>query len=221
MRVKAILPAVALAVAFIAVPGGYASAQTNNPKPNSDNQPPVVVAVVAGDTLAAIAASNNTTYLRLYNANDQIQDPDLIYPGQQIRVPFETEQLADRPLPQKVQVQVQAEAQAARGAAAVRPAPAAEAPPVRPKASSYTLSGSNLGVWDRLAQCESGGNWAINTGNGFYGGLQFTLSSWRAVGGTGLPSNASREEQIARAQSLQARQGWGAWPACSAKLGLR
>jgi hypothetical protein len=81
----------------------------------------------------------------------------------------------------------------------------------------YASTGS---VWDRLAQCESGGNWAINTGNGFYGGLQFTLSSWRGVGGSGYPNMASREEQIARAEILQSRQGWGAWPACSAKLGL-
>lgn len=77
------------------------------------------------------------------------------------------------------------------------------------------------GVWDLLAQCESGGNWAINTGNGYYGGVQFLPSSWAAVGGTGLPHEASREEQIARARILLAYQGWGAWPACSARLGLR
>ncbi len=68
---------------------------------------------------------------------------------------------------------------------------------------------------------ESGGNWSINTGNGYYGGLQFSQSSWRAVGGSGSPSQASKSEQIARAEALKARQGWGAWPACSAKLGLR
>jgi hypothetical protein len=76
-------------------------------------------------------------------------------------------------------------------------------------------------VWDQLAQCESGGDWGISTGNGFYGGLQFTLSSWQAVGGTGMPNHASRDEQIARGQQLQAIQGWGAWPACASKLGLR
>ena len=76
-------------------------------------------------------------------------------------------------------------------------------------------------VWDRLAQCESGGNWSINTGNGFYGGLQFTASTWHAMGGSGLPSQASRETQIAIAQKLQSRAGWGQWPACSSKLGLR
>ena len=76
-------------------------------------------------------------------------------------------------------------------------------------------------VWDRLAQCESGGNWAANTGNGYYGGVQFSLPTWRAMGGSGLPSEASREEQIQRASALQAQSGWGQWPACSSKLGLR
>ncbi len=76
-------------------------------------------------------------------------------------------------------------------------------------------------VWDRLAQCEAGGNWSINTGNGYYGGLQFSLGSWQAVGGTGYPHQNSRAEQILRAEKLLAIQGWGAWPACSLKLGLR
>jgi resuscitation-promoting factor RpfB len=83
---------------------------------------------------------------------------------------------------------------------------------------SSTPSGS---VWDKLAQCESGGNWSINTGNGYYGGLQFSLSTWRAYGGSGYPHKASREEQIRIAKKLQAAAGWGSWPACSSKLGLR
>ena len=87
--------------------------------------------------------------------------------------------------------------------------------------SSNTSSTPSGSVWDKLAQCESGGNWSINTGNGYYGGLQFSLSTWRAYGGSGMPHQASREEQIAIAKKVQAGQGWGAWPACSAKLGLR
>ncbi|MFC4397768.1 transglycosylase family protein [Arthrobacter sedimenti] len=75
-------------------------------------------------------------------------------------------------------------------------------------------------TWDALAQCESGGNWSINTGNGFSGGLQFTSSTWSAYGGTGSPQNASREQQIAVAERVQASQGWGAWPSCSSQLGL-
>jgi resuscitation-promoting factor RpfA len=74
--------------------------------------------------------------------------------------------------------------------------------------------------WDAIAQCESGGNWSINTGNGYYGGLQFSESSWQAVGGSGLPHQHSREEQIKRGKILQSQQGWGAWPSCSAQLGL-
>jgi LysM repeat protein len=76
-------------------------------------------------------------------------------------------------------------------------------------------------VWDKLAQCESSGNWAINTGNGFSGGLQFTPGTWRAFGGTGVAHHASREQQIVVAERVLAKQGWGAWPACSRKLGLR
>ncbi|WP_307861845.1 transglycosylase family protein [Nocardioides sp. SYSU D00065] len=76
-------------------------------------------------------------------------------------------------------------------------------------------------VWDALARCESGGNWAINTGNGYYGGLQFSLSTWRAYGGAGYPHQASRETQIAVATKLRdATGGYGSWPGCAAKLGL-
>lgn len=79
-------------------------------------------------------------------------------------------------------------------------------------------------VWDQLAQCESGGNWAINTGNGFSGGLQFHPQTWLAYGGgafSGDASGASREQQISIAEKVQAAQGWGAWPACTASLGIR
>jgi resuscitation-promoting factor RpfB len=79
-------------------------------------------------------------------------------------------------------------------------------------------------VWDKIAKCEATGNWAINTGNGYYGGLQFDAGTWRAYGGTSyapLPHQASREEQIAVASKVRDdRGGYGAWPACSRKLGL-
>ena len=85
-------------------------------------------------------------------------------------------------------------------------------------ASAYETGNT---VWDALAQCESGGNWAINTGNGYYGGLQFNLGTWQSYGGTGLPSDASRETQIAIATKLRdASGGYGAWPGCAASLGL-
>jgi cytoskeletal protein RodZ len=100
--------------------------------------------------------------------------------------------------------------------------PATTAPPVtQPAPAPVAATVSNGSTWDALAQCEAGGNWAINTGNGYYGGLQFSAQSWHAVGGSGLPHQASRETQIAMGERLRAAQGWGAWPACSAKLGLR
>ncbi len=77
-------------------------------------------------------------------------------------------------------------------------------------------------TWDRVAQCESSGNWSINTGNGFSGGLQFTPSTWRAFGGAQfaeLADHASREQQIVVAERVLAGQGWGAWPVCSRKAG--
>ena len=73
--------------------------------------------------------------------------------------------------------------------------------------------------WDAIAQCESGGNWAINTGNGYYGGLQFKLSTWRANGGVGNPADATREQQIAVAERVLVTQGIGAWPVCGKRAG--
>ncbi|MFF2622056.1 transglycosylase family protein [Oerskovia jenensis] len=95
-------------------------------------------------------------------------------------------------------------------------APAAAAP--APAAAPSTVGGD---VWAALAKCESGGNPATNTGNGYYGLYQFSAGTWKSMGGSGLPSQASAEEQTMRAQMLQARSGWGQWPACSKKLGLR
>ncbi|WP_280181188.1 resuscitation-promoting factor [Nocardia farcinica] len=90
--------------------------------------------------------------------------------------------------------------------------PGTEVPPVRDGA-----------IWDALAQCESNGNWAINTGNGYYGGIQFDQSTWERQGGLRYAPRAdlaTREEQIAIAEVTRARQGWGAWPACTSRLGL-
>ncbi len=85
---------------------------------------------------------------------------------------------------------------------------------------SAPAQAATVDTWDRLAECESNGTWDINTGNGFYGGVQFTLTSWQAVGGEGYPHQASKAEQIKRAEIIQDLQGWGAWPLCSQKLGL-
>ena len=89
-------------------------------------------------------------------------------------------------------------------------------------AASGNAAAADSGVWDRIARCESGGNWHINTGNGYYGGLQFSAGTWRAYGGSAYASTAdqaSRSAQIAVATKVQHAQGWGAWPVCSAKAG--
>lgn len=89
------------------------------------------------------------------------------------------------------------------------------------KSAPAPASGS---VWDRIAQCESGGNWSINTGNGYHGGLQFSGQTWRAFGGGKYASTAdqaTRGQQIEIAKKVQAQQGWGAWPSCTSQLGIR
>ena len=79
-------------------------------------------------------------------------------------------------------------------------------------------------TWNRLAKCESGGRWHINTGNGYYGGLQISPGTWRANGGkrlARLPHKATKTEQIRVAKRIKKHQGWGAWPSCSRKIGVR
>lgn len=89
-------------------------------------------------------------------------------------------------------------------------------------AATGSAAAADNGVWDRIAQCESGGNWHINTGNGYYGGLQFSAHTWSAYGGGAYASTAdraSRSAQIAVATRVQRAQGWGAWPVCSGRAG--
>lgn len=95
---------------------------------------------------------------------------------------------------------------------------------VSPQPKPVPVSHQEAGVWDAIAQCESGGNWSINTGNGYHGGLQFHPQTWNAHGGNQYASRAdlaTREQQIEIAKRVQASQGWGAWPACTSRLGLR
>ena len=99
-----------------------------------------------------------------------------------------------------------------------------EAPPATtapaPRAAATRSPDPNAeSTWDTLAKCESGGNWAADTGNGYYGGLQFSLATWRNLGGDGYPNKASKATQIAMGKKLYARSGWDAWPGCSRKLG--
>ncbi len=212
---KAILGLVSAAFAVVVLSGSqtaFAATETTTEKPKDVN-----VTVVEGDYLEKIANEHNTTYMRIFDANEAIENPDVIQVGQVFRIPRADEQLAARVLPTTVQeVAVQT-------TNVVRQASTAPAPAQAPKAAANYAVG-NGSVWDQLAKCESGGNWAINTGNGFYGGLQFTYSTWLGYGGGAYAPRAdlaTREQQIAIAEKTLAGQGWGAWPACSSKLGLR
>ncbi|MCC5033741.1 transglycosylase family protein [Streptomyces sp. WAC 00631] len=94
---------------------------------------------------------------------------------------------------------------------------------VLPLVGASGASAASVGTWDKVAECESTGNWSINTGNGFYGGLQFTQSTWAAFGGTEFAPRAdlaTKDQQIAIAEKVLAGQGPGAWPVCSVKAGL-
>lgn len=187
-------------------------------QPNTNTSQPSMVEVIQNDSLSKIASKHQTTYVRLFDANTFIQDPDVIHPGEKIRIPNTDELIPSRNLPvdtpksEVVRPAVKQQNKATKNSKNIK------------KQKSETSNNAKVAVgdvWDSLARCESGGNWAINTGNGYYGGLQFTASTWKSVGGSGLPHQARREEQIMRGQILQARSGWGQWPACTKKLGLR
>ncbi len=98
--------------------------------------------------------------------------------------------------------------------------PTAPPPPPPPRPATAASSAPAAGVWAELRQCESAGNYADNTGNGYYGAYQFSLATWRSLGLSGLPSDAPAAEQDQAAQELQAVRGWGQWPACASRLGL-
>lgn len=177
---------------------------------DQQSQPaPVNVTVQPGDMLVKIAEDHQTTYTRLFDANPQIADPNVINPGDIIRIPAADEQLASRPMPQ--------------AAPAPQPVAAPASKPIARQTAAPAPSVAGGSTWDRLAQCESGGNWAINTGNGYYGGLQFNQGTWASNGGTAYAPSAhlaTREQQISIAERVAAGRGFAPWPACAAKLGL-
>lgn len=110
------------------------------------------------------------------------------------------------------------QSRAVRGIAKVVVAGAIVAVPLSIAATPASADTSSVN-WDAIAQCESGGNWHADTGNGYHGGLQFSQSTWQANGGTGDAANASREQQIAVAERVAATQGMHAWPVCSLRAG--
>jgi LysM repeat protein len=170
--------------------------------------------VKSGDTLGSIARTHGLGgWHGLYDANRAvIKNPDLIFPGQKLTLTSGGG--SANTVQRSSTTPHHSTTSSTTSSSSHRSSQRASAP----QQSSVPAGGT---VWDRLAQCESGGNWSISTGNGFYGGLQFTQSSWHAAGGSGSPQNASRAEQIRVAERLQQMQGWGAWPTCSAKIGVR
>jgi len=195
--------AVAAAIAVAGGPSAHAQSQNNQNDQKKDNQTQTVV-VNPGDTLDGIATAHQTTYVRMFDANTSIQDPDLIYPGDSLRIPAADEQLPDRPIPADY--------------VAANPLPASTSyTHSAPKAAPVSYSSGTS--WDAIAACESGGNWAINTGNGYYGGLQFTQATWAGAGGLAYAPRAdlaTPAQQIAVASNLSLSN----WPVCGARANL-
>ena len=174
--------------------------------------------VKPGDSLSAIAAreyGHAADWPALWWANRRrVSNPNMIAVGEQLQLPSShqvTATMAHAAL---------AAIPAPPSAPAAAPAPAAPSAPSAPVAAPAPAPASSGGVnWDAIAQCESGGDWGINTGNGFYGGLQFTEGTWLANGGGQYASSANLAtpaQQIAVAQQVLAGQGIGAWPVCGA-----
>lgn len=175
----------------------------------------VVHVVEPGESLAGIAAQHGMDepggWRRLFDANPDVADPNRIAPGDELRVPHPGEDLERRELP------------AVATTAPPSPAPSPGEPDTA-TAEDVTTTEPEPGVWDSLAQCESNGDWSADTGNGYHGGLQFHPQTWSAYGGqqyAAYAHQATREQQIAVAERVLASQGWGAWPACARRLGLR
>ncbi len=122
----------------------------------------------------------------------------------------------------KPKVKVEAAVTAPTTTTTARPAPTTTTTVAPTTSSARAGSGpdpSSDATWDQLAKCESGGNWAANTGNGYYGGLQFNPDTWHGLGGTGYPNEASRAQQIAIGKKQYAASGWSAWRVCAGRLG--
>jgi LysM repeat protein len=204
MRLAPITAGIAIAAAIAVAGGPAAHAQSQNNQKSQPKHTENMVTINVGDTLDGIATAHQTTYVRLFDANANINDPDVIYPGDKVRIPADSEKLPDRPIPSDAPVVAMTPAQPQVSYTTPQYKAYTPAAPV-----SYT-SGTN---WDRIAACESGGNWAINTGNGYYGGLQFTQQTWAGAGGLAYAPRAdlaTPAQQIAIASKLSL----GNWPVC-------
>ena len=206
------IPAAGLAKSLIAV--------TISLHPAAAHHAPASYTVKSGDTLSAIAAheyGRAADWPAVWWANRHaVKNPSLITAGQRLSLPA-----SGAVAPWLVRAATAAIPAAAPAPAPAQPSsstPAASSAPADP--APAPAAGSSGGVnWSAIAACESGGNWSADTGNGFYGGLQFTEGTWLGYGGGQYASSAnlaSPSEQIAVAERVLAGQGIGAWPVCGA-----
>jgi LysM repeat protein len=179
------------------------------------HQVPASYTVQQGDTLSTIAAheyGSAADWPAIWWANrHQVANPNMIAAGQRLRLPTSGQ------VPAWMARAALAAMSGSSPAAAVSVAQAD--PPAAAPVSAAPAASSGGANWSAIAACESGGNWSANTGNGFYGGLQFTEQTWLAYGGGQYASSAnqaSEAQQIAVAQRVLAGQGIGAWPVCGA-----
>lgn len=189
-------------LAMMAVMGGSAQASdSEGERAQKPAEPPVpkIHTVAVGESLSVIAEQHQLESWRpLWDVNTELENPDLIYEGQQLRVPEGPTE--ERPVPATAAPVYQ------------QPAPKSVSQTPQRKVSATNYAAGAPGVLERIRLRESGGNYATNTGNGYYGAYQFNLSTWRGVGGSGLPSEASPAEQDMRAQMLYDRRGCSPWP---------
>lgn len=194
---------VALGVGATLVISGTAMAATGKvDKKQATPPPPKIHVVASGDSLSSIAEAEHLDSWRpLWNVNPDISNPDLVFEGEKVIVPVGP--TTDRPLPEGV---------VTRPLTSNTIAPVASSGNnVRAAAPANYADGAG-GLLARIRAREAGGNYATNTGNGYYGAYQFSLGTWRGVGGTGLPSDASPAEQDMRAQMLISARGCSPWP---------
>ena len=181
------------------------------------HQGPASYTVRPGDSLSAIAAhayGRAADWPAVWWANRrQLTNPNMIAAGQRLRLPASGQAPA-------WMVRAALAAMSALAPAPAAPVSTPQAGPAAPVQAAAAVPASSGGAnWSAIAACESGGNWGASTGNGFYGGLQFTEQTWLAYGGGQYAASAnlaSPAQQIAVAQRVLAAQGIGAWPVCGA-----
>lgn len=190
----------ACAAGVVGTLAGSAFADTQSPDAGDPSKQVKHHKVQTGESLSTIAELEHLDSWRpLWNVNKDLTDPDIITVDQDLVVPDGPTE--DRPVPEKP-----------LAAAPATTANVTYSAPVSRHASATNFSEGAGGVLGRVRMRESGGNYATNTGNGYYGAYQFDLGTWRGVGGSGLPSDASPAEQDARAQALYAKRGCSPWP---------